>query len=235
MYMWRCLRRCLDQERHPLLDAEFLAHLTNDQFDQIFADDFGNNPLSIARSDRILNLRNLGEHLLEHWDGDFYWLLNASGGSVVTFARLSRLIRAFDDPIQKLTMVNAILHSGSRVFEFTDALLPGVDYELLRQLLRQGIVHPTEDVARKLRQVSLLSASEAYELRRVAMSALLELSERTGVSGEVLDNRYWWNRDRCTESAPVCERPDEAATCPFYGACGQRVELHRPLELTRYY
>jgi Potential Queuosine, Q, salvage protein family len=235
LYMWRCLRRCVDQQTYPLLNSEFLAQITESQFDRIFADDLGRNPLLIGRQDRILNLRDLGQRLTDDWNGVFYNVLEASEGSLVRFARFSAAFRAFDDPLHKLTMVNAILHSGSNVFTFRDEVLPGIDYELLKQLLRQGIIRPPRDVEIKLMSFELLSAAEAFEMRRMALAALVEVSELTGIIGEVLDNRYWWNRLRCTESAPVCERPDEAASCPFWGACEQLVRLHRPLELTRYY
>jgi hypothetical protein len=235
MYMWRCLRRCVDDATFPLLDAKFLAQINDDQFNRIFRDDSGDNPLQIAGRDRIANLRDLGRQLLANWGGQFYQVLEASRRSLVEFAKLSKTIRAFDDPIYKLTMVNAILHSGSGVFSFKENLLPGIDYELVRQLLRQGVVRPCNELERKLSRFIRLKASEAYELRRIAMSALIQLSQRTGLKGDVLDNRYWWNRVMCTESSPVCLRTAEAASCPFYPSCEQHVGLHRPIEITRYY
>jgi hypothetical protein len=81
----------------------------------------------------------------------------------------------------------------------------------------------------------LLTAREAGELRRVALSAFVRLSELAGVSGEFLDNKYWLNRVNCTDREPVCLRKSEAERCPFLGACARATEFALPLELTWYY
>ena len=99
MYMWRCLRRALDSASFEILDANGLASLSEQEFDAIFADDDGVNPLAVAKEDRIANLRNLGDELLAEWDGQFFNLVRACAGSLKDFARLCGRIRAFDDPV----------------------------------------------------------------------------------------------------------------------------------------
>lgn len=235
MYMWRCLRRGLDTRRFPILDPDFLSSLHAEEFDAVFADDSGNNPLSVAAGERIANLHDLGHQLLENWGGNFYSLIESTGHSITRFAQFSRRFRAFDDPLCKLTMVNAILHSGSGVYRFEDGPLPGIDYQLLKQLVRQGILCTDSRLATKLRDGGLLDRLEAHELRRVALVALLAIAELAGLSGEVLDNTYWLNRTNCTDTTPVCQDPATAAQCPFFGECAERVEFRLPLELTRYY
>lgn len=234
MYMWRCLRRCFDSRELPLLDAAFLANISDDDFDVIFADDSGAQPLSIAREERLANLRDLGVKLRDGWDGLFYNLVAASEGSVVAFAQLSSQIRAFDDPLFKLTMVNAIVHSGSGVYSFHDEPLPAMDYHLLRHALRQGLVVPTPALAGKLRARELLQPEEASELRRVALQAFVRIAEVSRQSGEVIDNNYWLNRMNCTDE-PVCLDPDRAHVCPFLEVCERMTDYQLPLELTRYY
>jgi hypothetical protein len=234
MYMWRCLRRSLDIGRLPLLDAEFLSRLSERELEEIFVDDAGVNPLRSSLQDRLLNLRDLGSHLLDRWDGSFYNLVASTGGSLVRFVELSRQIRAFDDPVLKLTMVNAILHSGSGVYTFRDEPLPGIDYHLLRHLLRQGVVEPNAEIREKLTGGRILTAEEGVGLRKTALRAFVELARLTGLSGEVLDNRYWMNRTKCTDR-PVCLDPGTAPECPFLPACSQRVSFGLPLEETRYY
>ena len=235
MYMWRALRRALDQTGGELLDADFLAQLADADFDRIFADDGGRNPLAPGREERIANLRDLGEHLRARWNGSFFNLVESTQGSLVELARLSRGIRAFDDPFWKLTMLTAILHSGSGIYRFEDEPLPAIDYHLLKQVLRQGMVRPRPDLGQEIAANRLLRPDDALELRRLALIAFVGVSERTGLSGEILDNRYWHNRVNCTDPNPVCLEPATADRCPFHGACSQLTQLERPLELTRYY
>lgn len=234
MYMWRCLRRALDRGVLDLLDAQILAGLTEEDFDAIFTDDRGINPLAVARADRLANLRDLGARLRVDWEGAFFNLVGSCHGSLATFARLSREFRAFDDPMYKLTMVNAILHSGSDVYRFHDEPLPAIDYHLLRQALRQGFIRPVSTLMRKLTSMETLTSYEAQELRRVALTAFVAISERTGIGGELLDNRFWLNRVNCSDE-PVCLDPETADRCPFLAACERRVEFALPIEMTRYY
>jgi hypothetical protein len=234
MYMWRSLRRSLARVDVPLLEAEFLANLSEADFDAIFADDRGHNPLSVAQAERIANLRDLGRCLLANWDGKFFELVRTSGGSLVEFARRSSRLRAFDDPLYKLTMVNAIQHSGSRVYEFRDDPLPAIDYHLLRQGLRQGLLKPATTLRSRLTKSEPMSAREGHELRRIALVAFVELSAISGASGQVLDNRYWSNRVNCTDQ-PVCLDETTATRCPFLDACARATQFALPIELTRYY
>src|SRR5262249_46360291 len=151
------------------------------------------------------------------------------------FVRLSAQFRAFDDPVFKLTMVNAILHSGSGVACFDADPLPGIDYHLLKQLLRQGVIRPYGRLEQKLRRREILTSAEGLELRRVALCAFVRLSGLSGVSGELLDNKYWWNRSKCKDADPVCFLPESAPECPFYGPCERLIGLSFPVEETRYY
>lgn len=233
MYMWRCLRRVLAAGQVPILDARFLAELSSEDFANIFVDDDGNHPLEVGSDERIANLRDLGAVLLARWEGEFLNVARASGGSVQRFVELSSEFRAFDDPIFKLTMVNAILHSGSGVFVFSDELLPGIDYHLLLHALRQGMIVPDRELGQALARGELLTAHEALNLRRAALQAFVALSADSGIDGERLDNKFWLNRVNCTEQ-PICTT-EHAARCPFISGCARHVAFKLPLELTRYY
>jgi hypothetical protein len=211
------------------LDADFLATLSDADFDRIFSDDTGRNPLAVGREERISNLRDLGQKLAARWDGSFFNLVMATNGSLVAFVQLSRNFRAFDDRVYKLTMVNAIVHSGSGVYRFRDQPLPAIDYHLLKQAVRQGIIIPVADLRRKLVKGLLLDCDESIELRRTALAAFVELADQARISGEILDNKYWLNRNVCIDPVPLCDR------CPFLGPCALIREIQLPLELTRYY
>lgn len=235
MYMWRALKRTHDEGRLPLLDAGYLSNLTPAQFDEIFADDDGANPLRIGGQERITNLRDLGTKLNDRWDGRFLNVARAADGSLTEFAALSAGFRAFDDPVVKLTMVNAIMHSGSQINPFVDEPLAAMDYHLVRHAVRQGIVEPDEPMAHKLREGQFLTTEEAQDLRQACLAAFLKLGEQSGLSGEVVDNLYWLNRNNCGDP-PVCTDPATADRCPFESRCAKRTSFGLPLERdTRYY
>lgn len=233
--MWRCLRTCLEEELYPMLDASFLANITEEQFNKIFSTDSGENLLSTGMDDRIKNLRDLGAKLLAKWEGLFFNVIVASNNSLVNFCQLSREFIAFSDPLYKLTMVNTILHIGSGIAEFDADPLPGIDYQLMKQLLRIGILLPDQELKSKLTSQKILSQKESYGIRRVALHAFVILSENTAISGEILDNKFWWNRKKCLDINPVCVNPETASECPFFGTCNQNLEFTIPLEITRYY
>jgi Queuosine salvage protein len=234
MYMWRSLRLGIERGI-PLLEAQFLEHITDQQFDVIFTDDTGVNPLTIGKQDRLKNLRDLGARLRSSWEGEFSNLVDASQGSLSEFAELSRLFRAYDDPLCKLTMLNAILHTQNGIASFDAEPLPAVDYNLMRQLLRQGVLRPTAPLWEKLAHRVRLRQREALELRRTSLVAFVRLSELSALSGPVLDNLWWLNRSNCTDETPVCLDPTTAARCPFLDQCRRHVDIHMPFEKTRYY
>lgn len=234
MYMWRCLRRAGDDGAVPILEARFLADIDEETFEVLFSDDNGNNPLRVGWQDRIENLRDLGRRLEADWDGTFLNVLAASRGSIVEFAKLSSQFRAFDDPLFKLTMVNAIVHAGSGVYAFQDEPLPAIDYHLLRQALRQGMVEPDAALRTKLVEGELLTSDEGLLLRAAALAAYVRLADISGASGEIIDNMYWLNRVNCGDQ-PVCLDPATARQCSFFEACTQFAAYRLPLELTRYY
>lgn len=235
MYMWRCLRLAWDSGRLPVFDAEFLAGMTVADYDVIFADDTGHNPLDLAANERLRNLRDLGRNLVKSWDGYFWNVVQASDGDLVSFCNLSRQFRAFDDPLAKLTMLNVILHTGSGLTSFDADPLPAIDYHLVKQLLRHGILAPAPNVRDKLVGQHRLTPVEASELRRLALIAFLEIGRQTGLPGHILDNLWWGNRQVCSEEAPACTDQATAANCPFLTTCAQVTDFGMPLERTRYY
>lgn len=231
MYMWRRLRVAVARGELSLR-AEDLAELDLAAFRRAFADDDGACPLDPAAEDRVANLRDLGEQLARRWGGRFEAVLLAAEGSLERFAALSAQFRAFDDPVRKLTMVNAIMLAGSGLAAFDREPQPGIDYHLVKQALRQGLVEPGPAVARKLAAGELLSEAESLPLREATLRALEAVGAAAGVSTAVIDNLYWLNRRVCADAEPACLRSEP---CPFAEACARRTDLGMPLELTRYY
>lgn len=228
MYLWRRLR-IAHASGVPVGDAEFLAQMDTASLNDLFSDDDGVNPLEVGGGDRIANLRDLGTKLLRDWDGQFLNVVAEAHESVPHFVQLSKRFRAFDDPLAKLTFVNALMHQGSGLVQFDGPLLPAIDYQLLKQLLRQRVLIPDEQLGAKIRSNDYLNAHESLELRFAAMEALLIAGTTSGLPGDVVDNLIWQNREICSDANPQC------GLCPFRSFCAQDTDIPRPLHLTRWF
>lgn len=228
MYLWRRLRVGVSGSEFSL-DAEWLSTLSEAALERAFRDDDGACPLSPGLAERAENLRNLGARLLARWRGEFVNVVDAARGSLSGFAEMSATFRAFDDPVRKLTMVNAIMLAGSGLAHFDEEPLPGIDYHLVKQAIRQGLVVPSGRLQDKLRDRRFLTPVESLVLRQSTLTALLQVAEASEISTAVIDNIYWGNGRVCDEREPACPQ------CPFQEACQQRVDFGLPLELTRYY
>ena len=175
----------------------------------------------------------MGARLRASWEGEFVSVIEAAHGSLGTFAQLCQTFRAFDDPVGKLTMVNAIMLTGSGLASFDRQPLPGVDYHLIKQAVRQGLVEPGRLVARKLGTGAFLNPDESLSLRQAVLDALVSVGQEASVSTAVLDNLYWMNRRICSDTNPACQSGVDQ--CPFASACPKLTGYGLPLELTRYY
>lgn len=233
-FMWRCLRVTIERGQFPLLDAKFLEHLRLGEARQILSTDEGRS-LTPVIPERVTNLRDLGTQLHRDWEGKFFNVVRAAGSSLDKFASLSMTFRAYDDPLFKLSMVNAIMHQGRGLVRFNGEFLPGIDYHLVKQVLRQGVVLPPSKIRDKLQSYTLITKSESAALRTTVLYALLLIARTAGIRVDVLDNLYWSNGRRCDESTPVCKIRGREQECPFLDSCDKRVELRMPLESTRYY
>jgi Potential Queuosine, Q, salvage protein family len=228
-YMWRRLRLIIERDEYPLLDANALAALDQDQLEALLADDSGGNPLHPGLSERLANLRDLGAVLGRDWGGRFHNLLNAASEDLDAFFALSATIRAFNDPLRKLSSVNAIMLSGTGLVRFRQTIPPAIDYHVAKQLLRMGVVLVDEQLEADLCGQQLLESAAGMSIRAASLAALEQVCERTGLPGDLVDNILWSNRHICAEPVPHCQ------ACPLRSACQQRTEIQRPLELTRFY
>lgn len=233
-FMWRSLRLCDEKGSFPILDASKLAQVTSSQIKRIFMDDDGSITMPDLQ-ERIKNWRDLGNKLYEYWSGEFYNLLKQTKGSLFRFIQYSRQFRAFDDPLCKMTMVNAIMHQGRGLVEFDEPLLPAMDYELLKQQMRMGILVLTENLKKKIVDKQILQSEEARELRNAGLRAFITMIKKTGIGGHLIDNIWWFNRVACRTDNPVCQIKGEEHKCKFLNVCHKRIEYKIPLEVTRYY
>jgi len=228
LYMWRSLKICYDNDIFPILKAEKIAKITLDEMKRIFQTDEGNNIMP-ALQERLLNLKDLGYKLFEYWNGEFYNLVQKTEGSLFNFIQFSRQFRAFDDPLCKMAMVNAIMHQRRGIIKFDTTLFPAIDYQLLKQQMRIGILILKEKISKKIKRGKLLEGSEARELRNAGLKAFMYMMEKTSLPGDLIDNIWWRNRKVCRTKNPFCKK------CLFYDVCQKRTDYGIPLEITRYY
>ena len=232
-YMWRSLMMSYEVDR-SFLEANKLAGISVDEVRAIFRDDNGMDVMP-ALEERAQNWRDLGAKLRDFWGGRFFTLVEEANQSLFLFVQYSRQFRAFDDPLCKMIMVNAIMHQGRGLVSFDEKPFPGIDYELLKQVMRNGILELDAVLEAKVSNGQMLSFEESSELRRAGLFAFIKIMEATGVSGDILDNLYWFNRVACKTDTPVCKIQGKEKDCFFYGICPEKVGLKILYELTRYY
>jgi hypothetical protein len=119
--------------------------------------------------------------------------------------------------------------SGSGLAHFDRDPAPGVDYHLIRQALRQGLVVPTAQLAASLKTGGTLEQPDSIGLRMAVLDALIEVATQAGISTAVLDNLYWMNRRVCADDSPACTE------CVFSAQCARKTQYGSPAEWTRYY
>ncbi len=231
-YMWRCLKVCIDKNEYPILDASFLSSITFDDFCEIFKTDY-NEEIITDLNERFVNWRDLGKKLIEKYKGKFYELIIKSKNSIENFIKLSSEFRAFDDPLFKITMVNAILHRGRRIVDFKQGIFPGIDYHLVTQAIRLGLLDLNEKLENKIKNRKFLNTVESKCLRFATLKCLVKIGNDLNIGGDIVDNIFFRNGKKYCTHNMICNK--EKNICIFEKICKKRIELFMPLEITRYY
>ncbi len=239
-YLAHRLRVRLDEDPGRFA-ARRLADVGADDLRAWLSDDGDPASSTVDRVDERVGLLNdMGQVLLEGYDGSAAALLAASKGRLEgrsgLYERLSRM-RAYRDPVRKKSglLIQVLRHSG--VFEPVDPEALGIaaDYHVLRVLLRTGALQLKGDRGRELRQGAEMTESEDTRIRAKALEAGRVMSEVVGVQS--LDPLLWMiGRNCCApDHPPVCTLgPCTLAAdcsllgstnlscsqvCPFDGSC----------------
>ena len=181
-YMWRCLKVCIENNNYEILDASFLSQIDIKDMQNIFKTDDYKNVMTHLE-ERWLNWRDLGKKLLEKYNKNYYNLILKSENNIETFIKLSKEFRAFDDPLCKMTMVNAILHQGRNIVNFGENIFPGIDYHLVTQVLRIGLLVLDETLKYKIENKNLLDKTESLALRKATLKCLMFIANKLKISG----------------------------------------------------
>ncbi len=231
-YMWRCLKVCIEEDNYPILNADYLMNISMDDLKCIFKSDEGKDILPLME-ERLINWRDLGKILVKKYKGQFYNLLLLANDSINRFINLSRDFRAFDDSLCKLTMVNAIFLEGRDIVNFKGKIFPAIDYHLMTQSLRIGLIKVKNILKNKIENKILISNEESLALRTATLKCLIELADRVGITGDIIDNVFFLNgRDNCTYYLN-CQY--KYGLCIFERICKKNIKYNMPLEITRYY
>lgn len=227
-YMWRSLKLCLDEGKYNILDSKYLSKISFHDFKNIFQNDKCDDVMP-ELEERHKNWKDLGLKLTEFWGGEFYNIIKSCNRSIYNFIQYSRQFRAYDDPLCKMIMVNALIHKGRGLIKFDEPLFPGMDYQLLKEEIRIGMLLLDDEISQKIINKTLLTQQEARELRNAGLMAFFNIMNDTGIDGDVVDNIFWLNKDTCKNSNPLC------SNCIFREVCQQKIQFNIPLEKTRYY
>lgn len=228
-YMWRCLKLAVKDKKFSLNKLDEFIDFNNKKYEEIFTDDNGKKPFNIWKEERIKNIIDTASKLKNKYNDDFMNLLESTNHSLKDYLVKCKDFRAYDDPLCKLSMVNAFFVTGRKLYSFDQPLFPGIDYQLMKQMLRINAITPTHNLLEKLMNNKILSDDEASEIRNATFDVFSKIMDETKISGEIIDNKWWKNREICLDEKPKC------VECMFNMICDKKTEIYFPLEETRYY
>jgi hypothetical protein len=173
---------------------------------------------------RAMLLRDLGYKLTKLYDGSVSRILELASNRVrgtllePGLADLLRVFRAYEDPVEKKTMLFAKFIVGRGYFQPIDELDVAVDNHLCRVAYRLGLVTVSGPLWRKIKEGVEVTYDEDVLLRLVVRRAYKLLATRSGLSPTLIDDYFWiMGRTTCTrDEPPRCDK------CLFKGFCMAR-------------
>ncbi len=158
---------------------------------------------------RAMLLRDLGYKLTKLYDGSVSRILELASNRVrgtllePGLADLLRVFRAYEDPVEKKTMLFAKFIVGRGYFQPIDELDVAVDNHLCRVAYRLGLVTVSGPLWRKIKEGVEVTYDEDVLLRLVVRRAYKLLATRSGLSPALVDDYFWiMGRTTCTRDEP---------------------------------
>jgi hypothetical protein len=235
-YLFRCVTRALESRADFFAPAHLLA-LSDEDWNRVFADDAGVNPLPMWR-DNLDLIHGYARWFREQGTtpAGVVERANAQPRPLAAFlAEAGRIPGYAEDPLRKkLQLLAVILENRPEHFlRVTDpeSYEPIIDYHLQRSALRTGLV-VVDDAALKARLEAraVVSAAEEDAVRRATFEAIRRLVEQSGKSVAAVDWFFFTNRRRCPEmTEPEC------AVCPVQSICRRETKLFQPVFRTTAY
>uniref|UniRef100_A0A7J3Y0L1 Iron-sulfur cluster loop n=1 Tax=Thermogladius calderae TaxID=1200300 RepID=A0A7J3Y0L1_9CREN len=229
---------CLDEECYRGADLLYrLGKLKFDEDPSFFAPE----RLSNIRVEEVLNwlsvgkasppdpevrtflLRDIGLKLGKLWGGSALNLIESAGGRVrgglgdPGLADYMRVFRAYEDPVEKKTMLLAKFLKVRGIFNPIQPIDVAVDNHLTRQALRLGFISVSGELWSKIKSGVEIGPEEDILLRLSVKLSFRHLSHSTGLPAEVLDDFFWLHgRSVCLRDEPDCERCVFRTVCVAY-------------------
>ncbi len=246
-----------------ILSPDYWEHFTAQNIRDLFRDELLGERLSDPEGRSAL-IRDLGRQMLLHSWSSAKDIYDASGGYIdkdetSLLSRLARF-RAYRDPVHKKSFFFLALMRNTGLWKYKD---PGnlgapIDYHEVRGHLRIGTVQIQDlELSIRLMKGEEIKAQEDIEIRRAVHSALMLISEWSGLHNPSQLHYLFWNvfRSCCTRENPHCHScppncslparyvplaifPDGTRRCPFSNICesaNREPKLLEPRLQTDYY
>ncbi len=208
-------------EKPVFFNPEYLSSVSIDEVKQVFSAGNASPPDPEVRT---LLLRDLGLKLVKLYNASVSNLLNTAKnrihGSIVEpgLADLLRVFRAYEDPVEKKTMLLVKFLVARGYFNPVDELDVAVDNHLSRIAYRTGLVAVSGSLWSKIKEGVEVSLEEDVLLRFTIRRAYRLISQKSGVNARYVDDYFWiMGRTICLrDDKPLCDK------CFFKGFCRAR-------------
>jgi hypothetical protein len=184
----------------PILEAEYLADLSQDQLKYILE---GSGEIQLLEN-RLTALNELGNILIEGYEGHAHRLVESAGHSALKLARLlAEKLHSFNDIAEyqgnrvffykRAQIIAADLYgafNGEKWGRFSDMdkITAFADYKLPQVLRHLGILHYTDALAQKIDQEILIDTGfpEEIEIRANTIQAVELIRRELAQKGKAL-------------------------------------------------
>ena len=164
-------------------------------------------------------------------------LANQSSKPLMTFLSLLDHVGGYkEDPFRKKSSLLAMIlkERPEQFLSISDdeAILPVIDYHVMRFCLRTGLVEILDfDFRKKIADRALVYVDEEWAVRYACYAAIQRLIKVSGLSMGAVDHiAFNYNRVHCPEmTEPICEK------CALDPACAHRKDLFQPVIRTTFY
>jgi hypothetical protein len=235
-FLFYCFQRALEQDAMFFQPAR-LAAMSDKEYDALFLDDNGRNPLPMWPAHARL-IRAYAEWFKQAkcTPQDLVDQANAAPRPLAAFLELVGCVPGYaEDPLKKKLMLLAVIleNRPEHFLRVTDpeSAVPIIDYHLQRSALRTGLVRIEDDALRtRLERREQVDTATEHRIRTTTYTAIEQLVQQSGLSVAAVDYFFFTNRTRCPEmTEPQC------AVCPVKEVCARRTSLFQPVYRTEAY